>query len=476
MSLKDAEVFLKKHKFDVYGITVLEFNLMFAIHLVKKIKEINPDSFIFIGGYYPTICTEEAFSLFKDINCCVLGEGELTCLEIIKELGCKKNLDKIDGIAYIKDNTVRINKKRLLIEKLDILPAPKVTYVPDTLCMPIISTRGCYGKCSFCSIRTYFQSCIGESIRTRSPENVVEEMKTLYEKHRIRFFSFQDDIFFINSKEDKARINIFCKGIEKYNLNVRFRISLRSSEVLTCSDSLRRLKEVGLDIVFIGVESFVDRQLKLFNKDISVKTNIEAILMLQQMDINYCLGLILLDPYLNVDEYLYNIRALKNINHFKYCNNDTILTSFTSPLVAFRGSPIYDKIKSSKMISNNEVGYIFADDKVRVLYQYIRKWRTILYPFVSMCNISVSLPDFEIKNESKDILVLKSLLARHDLDFLEELCIAFSSSNNKKSLDDVVLKYEALINNIDHRVIKKVNHDSERYKINRDRKTFVTEI
>ena len=59
-----------------------------------------------------------------------------------------------------------------------------------------MSSRGCPGKCIFCTSSNFW----GHNFRARSPENVIEEMKQLIKDYGIKEFQFIDDTMTIDRK------------------------------------------------------------------------------------------------------------------------------------------------------------------------------------------------------------------------------------------------------------------------------------
>src|SRR3954447_19911372 len=45
--------------------------------------------------------------------------------------------------------------------------------------LPVLASRGCARRCSFCSIHTFYRTAPGKIVRVRKPEKVIEEMLDL---------------------------------------------------------------------------------------------------------------------------------------------------------------------------------------------------------------------------------------------------------------------------------------------------------
>ena len=69
----------------------------------------------------------------------------------------------------------------------------------------MLSSRGCYGRCSFCSIRAWYRQNPGKELRQRSAADVAREMAALYHDRGIRIFNFHDDNFFLPRAADNVR-------------------------------------------------------------------------------------------------------------------------------------------------------------------------------------------------------------------------------------------------------------------------------
>ncbi len=83
-----------------------------------------------------------------------------------------------------------------MIHNLDDLPFPARDHLPQIMKMGgevlISASRGCFYRCTFCSIPDFFD----HSWRSRSPANVVQELKHLVSTYGYSTFWFIDDDFF----------------------------------------------------------------------------------------------------------------------------------------------------------------------------------------------------------------------------------------------------------------------------------------
>ena len=73
---------------------------------------------------------------------------------------------------------------------------------------PIITSRGCPAKCTFCSANRVW----GDNYRLRSVDNVIEEMRILKHEYNIEELMFEDDNVTANPERAKA---LFSRMIEE---------------------------------------------------------------------------------------------------------------------------------------------------------------------------------------------------------------------------------------------------------------------
>jgi len=222
-----------------------------------------------------------AESLNFDIG--VVGEGENTILELLKNLKKKKSIEKINGICYKKENKIIFTPPREPILNLDSIPFPdfgafgfdkvldhmssgelfgcsRLDY-PRTY--PVLGSRGCPFQCTFCYHST------GPRYRIRSVKNIIEEIEYAIKKYDINSFNLSDDLFAVQ----KERLCEFCKEIkrlnEKYSKKLvwmcQLWVGVVDKEILTI------LKDAGCVIVVFGFESYSEKVLKSMKKPITPK-------------------------------------------------------------------------------------------------------------------------------------------------------------------------------------------------------------
>jgi pyruvate-formate lyase-activating enzyme len=143
-----------------------------VIELCELIKEHDPTTCVFLGGYFPTLYYEEIFARTSAVDLIVLGEGEETALAVIRLLEEGKTPIKKDipNLAYKEDGHVRVNRRRKQFDLREkaLLDLGLLRYPRSYDVLPYSFSRGCGFRCKF---------CMEEFIRPRRkevPKEIVE--------------------------------------------------------------------------------------------------------------------------------------------------------------------------------------------------------------------------------------------------------------------------------------------------------------
>lgn len=222
--------------------------------VAKLVRENSPESKIIVGGHhataFPTYMFAQAYAAAV-----VLGEGELTTLELIRAMLDDKSLDTVKGIAYLEDGKVLLTEPRKFITDLNSIPYPSYSdfNLDDYLGIPefkgraasIMTSRGCPHRCVFCSASSFWK----RKWRARSPENVIGEIEWLYHEYKVRNFSFFDDNFTVN----KERAMAICRGIIDKKVDINW---VASSHVTHIDEELLRwMRKSGCYRIDFGIET-----------------------------------------------------------------------------------------------------------------------------------------------------------------------------------------------------------------------------
>jgi len=256
---------------DMAGISVMTPYYSRVSTLAKKIKE-HSHIPVIVGGHHIT-ALPSSLPEYVDVGVC--GEGEETFLELVKLWRDKKrfdsgDLDKIDGIVYREEGTIKTTSPRLPIQNIDEIPFPdRSIWDIEHRVTHIISARGCPFNCVFCAMA-------GSRYRVHSAEYVLKELSFLWERYSPPQIIFLDDLF----TTQKARLHAVAEGICAMGLNRKttFSVSLRAD--LITEEVMDILKSMNVVTVFMGIESASEPILKYYKSNTVTLPKIEEALAL----------------------------------------------------------------------------------------------------------------------------------------------------------------------------------------------------
>jgi hopanoid biosynthesis associated radical SAM protein HpnJ len=240
------------------------------IKLLRKIKEANPSLKVAFVGPQGHIKPNETLMASEDID--FVTHGELD--HAVTEYAHGKPMSEILGISYRKDGEIvhTAHREQMHTAELDALPFATDTYKRDLqierynvpfLLHPFVSfytTRGCPAMCTFCM---WPQTISGHAWRTRSVDNVVQEVKNTIEYFpQMKEIFFDDDTF--NIRKDRA-----------IELSRKFKpLKFQWSCTARCHSKYEELKEMadgGARLFIVGFESGDPQILKNIKKGATVE-------------------------------------------------------------------------------------------------------------------------------------------------------------------------------------------------------------
>jgi len=304
-----AEI-VKRSSPDVVGLTATTATVLDAYEVARIVKEISPETLVMIGGPHATFMAEEVLRECPHIDLVVRGEGEITLKEILERIEKGREFYDVAGITYRKRELVKENPPRPLISNLDDLPYPAYDLLPMEKYVvegirfaAIMTSRGCPYNCVFCSSSLQF----GKKWRAHSVKRVIDELKLLVEKFKVREIEFLDDTFTLNMK----RAIEIAKNIVKEKLDISWSAS---SRVNTFNREVgEAIHRAGAHTVYFGIESGSERTLKFIGKGISKRQAIDAVKAAKDSKLNALGSFVIGFPYETEEEIRETIRFANKV-------------------------------------------------------------------------------------------------------------------------------------------------------------------
>lgn len=414
LKIKKLSIFInsvKRLKPDIVIIHTTTTTAKLAIDLAMKIKsELNIP--IFSMGQHPTAMPETFLYNGSPIDVCIIGEADITTLELVKTFQKNGKIESLDGIAFFNNqkNMVVRTHKRELVQELDTLPFPKhdffinggyYVYYPIKTMEKIktgfiLSSRGCPYKCLFCS--PTLRVSYGAEYRSRSPKNVVDEIEYLASRYGVNTIYFIDDDFTL----DRKRVHGICDEILERKLDVKWAIQSRVSDI--DKNLVRKMKKANCSTFCFGVESGSSRILKLLRKEVTKDQIRKAFKIVKNMGL-LTVGFFMIgcptETYEEIEET------------FQFCKElqpDLIQLAFFTP---YPGSPAFEeigeKIDFERYSHYNDIAFNFSEVSEEKLRELQKKFYKNYYLSTGfMWRYLKSRFSYILKNFNREINLIKS--------------------------------------------------------------------
>ena len=286
----DIEKVVTEFSPDMVGLSTMTQDAYFMHSVVKRIKEARKEASIIVGGPHATAYNE---GVLRDLNIdyLVIGEGEQTICELVDRIENREGCADVKGIALRRNGDFILNAPREYITNLDEIPFPSWEmvdidrYTHNPSCndlriskkrfMPIFTSRGCPYRCIYC------HRLFAKQYNTRTPENVLIEIETLYHKYGVREIEIWDDIFNLDLDRAKKIADLIRES--KMNIKLSFPNGLRADGI--DKELLIKLKEAGAYHIAFAIETASRRLQRIIKKNLNLEKANQTILLASKLGI-----------------------------------------------------------------------------------------------------------------------------------------------------------------------------------------------
>ncbi len=255
---------ITKRKADIVGLAgPFTCQISNTIKVAKLVKEVNPETFVVVGGPHVTLVPKEFLDEVTNVDVAVMGEGEYAMLEVAQAFEGKRKYSDILGIAYRENGEIKVNPSRPFIENLDELPYPAYDLVdmeyylnpPEGVgyrsfqnrAISMITSRGCPFNCCFCAVHLH----MGQRFRAHSAPYVLDHIQHVVDKYRVKNVFFEDD----NLTLSVNRFEAICDGIIQRKIKIGWETPNGVRADCLTLELLKKMKLSGAKSIFVGVES-----------------------------------------------------------------------------------------------------------------------------------------------------------------------------------------------------------------------------
>lgn len=303
----------------------------------------------------------------------MLGEAEQTLCELMAVIDQRQtDFLSIPGLAYKHNEAVIKTSKRNVLKELDSLPFPAWDLVDIEMyrktwlkhkgyfSMNMATTRGCPFKCNWCAKPIY-----GNRYNSRSPLNVVMELKILKEKFNFDHIWFCDDIFGLKP----GWVHEFADLLEKENLSFRFKIQARA-DLLLQENYIRDLARAGCENIWMGAESGSQKILDAMDKGTTIEQIYQATHLLKKNNINPSFFIQFGYPGETKDDISKTIRMINELVPYEI----GISVSYPLPGTVFFERVKNELVEKTNWTDSDELALMFGNTYAPAFYKQLHRY------------------------------------------------------------------------------------------------------
>ncbi|MGM0608382.1 MAG: DUF4080 domain-containing protein [Candidatus Muiribacteriota bacterium] len=339
-SIDDILRDIKAEQYHIIGFSCYIWNLEQTLKLCGKLKAVNPELIIVLGGPEVSYNPEEILKLYSFIDYIVSGEGEMVFKQFLLNLNSFEKLKYIKGLNGQKKGEIFLNSPAVVEDLNSInLPYKYLNLLEEKKFYYFESSRGCPYKCSYCL------SSLTGKVRFLDLDKVKENLLFLINQN-LETIRFIDRTFNIN--EERAQ-NIMKFIIENKNPSQMFQLEIKgdliSKSFLTF---INNLPENTFQFE-IGIQSVSDKVLKTLERRESFNKLFENIQSIcNRGNIHTHLDLIIGLPGETLESFK------KAINISRKLNPDTLQAN---TLKVLRGSGLHINMEKEGLTASPFVPY-----------------------------------------------------------------------------------------------------------------------
>lgn len=300
----------------VIGISVKTATANSGGYIANLLSPVCPDAVVVAGGPHLTLCAESYMNDFTVFDYGIMGEGEKHLLELVDRLSSNTAVEGIDGLVYRVDGRVQINRW-CPPDDLDDLPLPDFESIEgfewNDYRYPILTSRGCPFQCIYCCVNKLTGS---RKWRSRSAQNVVDELKHINQTRGIRSFEVWDDNFTLNIKRSKE----ICREIidRKLNMSWYCHNGIRADRI--DKELAILMKQAGCTSVAFGIESGNPETFDSIKKGEPLTSVIEAVKLVKEVGIKAVGYFIIGLPGDTLAKFIETVRFQRSLqlDHYTY--------------------------------------------------------------------------------------------------------------------------------------------------------------
>ena len=291
-SLSSPDAFvarLRRDAYDLIGIKTFSCQVRATRATLDLIRRAAPDATIVLGGSHVSADPEHTLALFPQADYGLRGEAERglpLLVRALEEGRVGQEAADIPGLIW-RDGDATVVNAPSYVHDLDALPLPAWDLMPPKgfpdlpfngysrrhPIAPMILTRGCPSRCTFCGAGIIN----GHRLRSRSAENVMSEIRLLTGQYGVREIQFYDS----NCAHPRGPLRQVMRQIIAEGIDITWCAPNGIRVDSVDAELVRLMKESGCWQVNVGIESGSPRILRQIRKGISLDAVRRAVRLLR---------------------------------------------------------------------------------------------------------------------------------------------------------------------------------------------------
>jgi radical SAM superfamily enzyme YgiQ (UPF0313 family) len=361
---------------DIVGFTTYDVALDQLLSFLRDLRAAGCRGHVTLGGFCASSIPSRLLEAAPEADSVVVGEGEISLVELARHLLRGRGKVPIPGVWLRRNGAVVAGGSRPLLEDLDSLPPPALDGLDvgrpphaEIGFPPAIGSRGCYGRCAFCSIQSVYRSCPGEAWRPFSASRAVDQVEALSAATGQRSVTFVDENFMGPGAAGRQHARELAGELRRRALGVSFNFGCRASDVHEGTFAL--LQEAGLAAVSLGIESMSEEALRQFNKGTTPAVNHRALRQLERLQLPVEITFIFFHPLSTLEEIRQNLSFVDYVREspYLYFNNSQPFSEF----VPFFGTEMTRRLEELGLVKRSlpDFTVIYADPRVEFIARQV---------------------------------------------------------------------------------------------------------
>ncbi len=253
---------LDEYRPDLVGMYICTPYFAASRTIAQEIKRLVPALPVLAGGHHPTLSPDETMAE-PAFDMLIIGEGEKPLVQLLDTMAAGAPLAEVPGLWWREGDVLRKTPKATLLPAEDLPGVDWSLHDEETLranfyfwgVLPVMASRGCPARCSFCSITNIQRLYAGERfLRFRDPVAVVDEIEADFARYRdygLRIIFFYDLNFLVNPRW----LRQFTDEYKRRGLNRKLNWSAYTRADHVNPDTLESLRDSGCVNLRIGIEA-----------------------------------------------------------------------------------------------------------------------------------------------------------------------------------------------------------------------------